>query len=227
MRFIAALAACGLTVSALTTAPLQAAAPPQLTQEHRAALRCSAAFAIVASEQSGGDALQGWPPLASRGKVFFADTGERVMAEAALSREAVRDLISGEVRALQTAKDPDAALAALARPCVALLDAAVAPLIVPDLKQCAAILGLAYDEVHTREGLSPAAQDLRTLASVLSAREREAVIATGRSGDEADRTLAQAREAMATEASDAKGGVGKYDISHCYDLAKPDEKTHY
>lgn len=226
MRFISAIAALALVASA----PSQAAAPavaPQITLDHRAALRCSAAFAIVALQQADGDAPQGWPPLALRGKTFFANTGQQVLADTGLPREAVRDLIAGEVRTLQSAKDPDAALAALAQPCVAMLDASVAPLIVPDLKQCAAILGLAYDEVHGREGLSPAAQDLRTLVSVLSAREREAMMANGRSGDEADRALAQAREAMTAEAKATQGGVDRYDIAHCYDLAKPDEKTHY
>lgn len=201
--------------------------PAALSADDHAALRCSAAFAIVASMQASDDAPEGWPPLAARGKTFFVETGERVMAKGKLTREAMRDLIAAEVRALQAAKDPDAALAALAQPCTALLDATVAPLIAPDLKQCAAILGLAYDEVHGREGMSPAAQDLRTLASVLSARVREAVIAKGLGSDEADRTLAEAREAMAREAADASGGVDKYDIAHCYDLAKPDEKSHY
>lgn len=88
-------------------------------------------------------------------------------------------------------------------------------------------MALAVDEVHAREGMSAAAKDLKTLASVLASREREALVAAGRSGDEADRTLAEAREAMAAEAADGAGGVDKYDIAHCYDLAKPNEKSHY
>lgn len=199
----------------------------RLNDDHRAALRCAAAFAIVATEQASGDALDGWPPLAVRGKQFFADTGERVTREAKISREAVRDLIAADVRALQVSADPDAALSALTRPCLARLDAAVPPLLMPDLKRCAAILDLAYEDMHAREGLTPAARDLKTLASVLASREREALIAAGRSGDEADRIVAEGRDAMLAEAGDGKGGIEKYDIAHCYDLAKPAEKSHY
>lgn len=221
-----------LMVLLLAVAPAHAAAPQapdlsRLSADHRTALRCAAAFAIVATEQSGGDALPDWPPLSVRGKRYFADTGALVMKEAGLDQDAVRDLITSEVRSLQTAGDPDAALSALAKPCVTRLDTAVPPLATPDLKQCAAIMGLAYDELHAREGMTPAARDLKTLASVLSAREREALMALGRSGDDADRVLTQTREALVAEATDGTGGIDKYEIAHCYDLARPDEKTHY
>lgn len=233
MRFTASALLLLASLLALAPAVGVHAVTPQapdlsrLTGDHRAALRCAAAFAIVATAQSGGDALPGWPPLSVRGKRYFADTGVVVMKDAGLDRDAVRDLIASEVRAVQTAGDPDAALSALATPCVARLDAAVPPLVTPDLKQCAAIMALAYDELHAREGMTPAARDLKTLASVLSAREREALIAMGRSGDDADRALSQTREALVAEASDGKGGIDKYEIAHCYDLAKPAEKTHY
>lgn len=196
--------------------------PPALSEVQRTDLRCSAAFAIVAMEQAGGDALPGWPPLALRGKSFFADTGERVMREAGLTRDAVRALIAAEVQALQAAPDPDAALAALAEPCVARLNATVPPLKQPDLAQCAVILDLAYEEVHAREGMSAAARDLKTLAMVLADRQRKSVTSTGGSSEAADHTLAQARGAMAAE-----GAADQFDIAHCYDLAKPDEKSHY
>ncbi|WP_054106968.1 hypothetical protein [Novosphingobium sp. AAP83] len=228
MRILAALALLALS-SAVTA---QTSAPPvpdlsRLSEDHRAALRCAAAFAIVATVQSGGESLAGWPPLSVRGKRFFADAGVAVMREAGIDRAAVRDLIAGEVRALQTAAEPDAALAALAKPCTVRLDAAVSPLVTPGLRQCAAIMTLAYDEIYAREGLSAAARDLKTLASVLSAREREALIAAGKTGGEADRAMAETREAIAAEAGDGKGGIDKYEVAHCYTLAKPDEKTHY
>ena len=223
---VALLLAFAPAVGAQAAAP-QAPDLSRLTADRRAALRCAAAFAIVATEQSGGDALSGWPPLSVRGKRYFADTGGAVMKGAGLDRDAVRDLIASEVRGLQTAGDPDAALSALARPCVALLDSVIPPLATPDLKLCAAIMGLAYDELHAREGMSPAARDLKTLESVLSAREREALIAMGRSSDDADRALTQTREALVAAANDGTGGIDKYEIAHCYDLAKPDEKTHY
>lgn len=227
LRVTALLARVALLPLTVGFVPAQAQTAPQLTAQSRDDLRCSAAFAIVALEQSGGDALVGWPSLALRGKTFFANSAERAMKEGALSRDQVRDLIGAQVQALQTAPDPDKALAALAKPCVARLDATIPPLVTPTLKQCAAILGLAYAEVHAREGMSASAQDLKTLESVLSSREREAVIAAGSSSDDADRTLSEAREAMMAEAGDGKGGVDKYDIAHCYELARPQEKSHY
>lgn len=228
MRILAALSLLALSPVLRAQTPV-APTPdlPHLSEDHRATLRCAAAFAIVATVQAGGDALAGWPPLSVRGKRFFADAGVMVMREDGLDRAAVRDLIAGEVRALQSAADPDAALAALAKPCTTRLDAAVPPLVIPGLGQCAAIMTLAYDEIHAREGLSAAARDLKTLASVLSAREREALIAMGKTGGEADRALAETREAMAAEAGDGQGGIDKYEVAHCYELAKPDEKTHY
>ncbi|MBB4614456.1 hypothetical protein [Novosphingobium taihuense] len=207
--------------------PAQAQQAPALSAQTHEDLRCSAAFALVSLEQSSGEMLAGWPQLAVRGKRFFADSGEAAMKEGQLSREQVRELIAVEVRALQTASDPDKALADLAKPCVARLDAKVAPLAMPNLSQCAAIFGIAYDEVHGREGMSPAAQDLRTLASVLAAREREALIAAGGTGDDADRKLSEARTAMGGTAADGTAEVDRYEIAHCYDLAKPAEKSHY
>jgi hypothetical protein len=187
-----------------------------MSASQRTDLQCSAAFAIVALEQADGEAL--------RGKTFFADTGERVMREAGLTREAVRGLIAGEVQALQAAPDPDTALAALTGPCVARLDATVPPLKVPSLAQCAAMLDLAYEEVHAREGMSAAARDMKTLAMVLADRERKAVTGNGGSGAAADRSIAEARAAIAADGQD---GVDSYDIARCYELARPDEKTHY
>lgn len=214
---------------------LAAASPPalqpdlsRLTETHRRDLRCAATLALAASAQAqGDDAAAAFPPLAARGKRYFADVGTRVSGEAGLTPAQVRDLLSAEVTALQQAADPDAALPAALKPCLVRLDAEVPPLKTPDLLQCSAILSLAYDEVHAREGLSPAAQDLKTLASVLSAREHEALVAAGKSGDEADAALALAHDAMLKEAFDGDGGVEKYDIAHCYDLAKPDPKSHY
>ncbi len=228
MRFpvIVPTLAIALMTAVASPAALHASLPSgaDIIADSRLDLRCSAAFAIVATAQADGDALRGWPPLAQRGKQFFANAGESMVAKTGLTREAVRDLIAADVRALQTAKDPDAALTDLAKPCLARLDASVPPLTKPDLNQCAAILTLAADELHAREGMTPAAQDLRTLASVLTAREREALIASGKTGDEADRTVIQTREAMAAA---APGEIDTYDIAYCYDLAKPTEKTHY
>ncbi len=228
MRILAALSLLVLAPVAVAQTPaLPAPDLSRLTHGHRATLRCAAAFAIVATTQANGESLVGWPPLSVRGKRYFIDAGVAVMQGAALDRFTVRDLIAADVQALQTAADPDAALAALATPCLAQLDATVQPLATPNLRQCAAIMALAYDELYAREGLTAAARDLKTLASVLAAREREALLALGQTGDAADRALAEARDLIVAEAGDGKDGINKYEIAHCYALAKPDEKTHY
>jgi hypothetical protein len=228
MRALALIAALSL---ALPAPAIAADAPaPRLTDTHRTELRCAAAFALAANAQAQGDeAAQGLPPLAVRGKRYFTMVGQQVMEQAGLTREQVRDLLAADASAIQraAASDPAAALTGAVKPCLASLEAKVPPLKTPDLLQCSAILSLAFDEVHAREGMSDAAKDMKTLATVLAAREHEALVAQGRSSDEADATLARAHDAMLAEAMDSAGGVEKYDIDHCYDLARPDAKSHY
>jgi len=234
MRILPLIAAQLSALSLCLPAPVLAqdapAAPRPLTDSRRADLRCAAAFALAASAQARGEAAaQGLPPLRSRGKLFFTRNAEQAMAETGMTREQVRDVLTADVAAIQkqATDGADNALAATVRPCLPRLDAQVPPLRTPDLLQCSAILALAYEEVHAREGMSTAAMDLKTLASVLGAREHEALVATGISSDEADATIARAHDAMLKEAMDSDGGVEKYDIDHCYDLAKPDAKSHY
>ena len=195
-------------------------------------LQCAAVFAIVASEQEAStEASLVFPPLAYRGKEYFVFASTRVMAETGLAREAVRDMLVADVAELQAragTADPDAVMAEAMAPCLARLDAAVPPLETPNLLQCTAILKIAYEDVRAREGLSPQAQDLATLASVLSAREREALVAQGSSGDEADRVIGEAYDALLADTLSPTGaGAGRYDIAHCWELAKPDPKSHY
>lgn len=231
MRLIALASALAMTLSGVVSAADSPAPDLSLvTPEHKAMLECATVFAVVAYGQAEGDnAALRYPPLGERGKEYFVLASTRVMDEAKLSKEAVSGLLAADAAALQEktkVSDPDAVVAAAMAPCLPKLDAAVAPLKTPDLLQCSAILQVAYEEVHSREGLSPTAQDLATLASVLRSREHEALIAKGASGDEADRTIAEAHDALLADAF-AGGGAGKYDISHCYDLAKPDPKSHY
>lgn len=221
--------------AASATLPAAPADLSRLTEDHKAALRCAAAFAVVAAEQQRGSKLAGsFPPLAWRGREFFVRTSTRVMTEAKLSREAVRGLLEADVaemqRAATAAGDPDAELTVAVRPCVERLDKTVPPLTTPTLLQCSGLFAIAADEIHTAEGMDDRAKDLLTLAYVLKARAREAQIALGKSGTEADIALGEAREAMAAETApdSPSGGADRYDLGHCYDLAKPDpKKTHY
>lgn len=228
LRFLSAAA----LILALLTAPLAAAPPPSAAPDAalKADLHCAAAFAIAASEQARGSAAAlALPPMAVRGKRFFADVGARAVEQVGMTQDAVRDLLVAEVTAMQrrAAADPDRELAAEVRPCLVRLDAAVPPLQTPDLAQCAAILTLAREEERAKGPDGSAVRDLQTLAQVLSTRARSAFIAAGKSGDDADAAVEAARDAMRAEAANRAGGVDNYDIAHCYDLAAPDAKSHY
>lgn len=228
LRFLSAAA----LILALVTSPVTAApeAPPPPDAALRADLHCAAAFAIAASEQARGSAAAlGLPPLAVRGKRFFADVGARAVEQGGMTQADVRELLVGEVREMQrrAAADPDKELAAEVKPCLARLDAAVPPLQTPDLAQCAAILTLAWEEERTKGPDSAAARDLQSLAQVLTTRARDAQIAAGKTGDQADAAVEAARDAMRAEAANRPDGVNNYDIAHCYDLAAPDAKSHY
>lgn len=228
LRFLSAAA----LILALVTSPLAAApqAPAAPDAALKADLHCAAAFAIAASEQARGSAAAlALPPMAVRGKRFFADVGARAVEQGGMTQTAVRDLLVAEVADMQrrAAADPDKELAAEVKPCLARLDAAVPPLQTPDLAQCAAILTLAWEEERSKGPDSAAARDLQTLAQVLTTRARDARIAAGKTGDQADAAVEAARDAMRAEAANHPDGVNNYDIAHCYDLAAPNAKSHY
>lgn len=117
-----------LLSAALLAVPATAQDAPPLTLEHRMMLRCSAAFAIVAGEQQRGVVTaQAYPPLAQRGREYFARTGAQLMDELKLTREQVEASMREEAGAVQkaAAEAPDRAayLDSLVRPCLSALDA--------------------------------------------------------------------------------------------------------
>jgi hypothetical protein len=227
-------------IALAAAAPLLAAAEPpaappvaKLDAEQSAALACAATFAVVASEQARGvKSAYDWPPLRARGREYFVRVGARTLDQSGATREQVRAWLEADVAALQqrakASGDPDAVIAAAIRPCLARLDAEVPPLPAPTLAQCAAIVTLAFEEVYAREGLAGAeSRDLKTLATVLESRQRKALQAQGLSGEETDRRIAEAHDAMLKEATEAGPGVEKYDLQTCYELAKPEADKHY
>lgn len=118
-RFLLAL---GL---AFAPVPLAAEAPPArpraLTADEHAALRCGAVFAIVAAQQARGDAAAAhYPPLAVRGREFFAQTGARLMDDAGLDEAGVRAAAEAEAAAVRAQ-----GAAPLMPFCLGLLDAQV------------------------------------------------------------------------------------------------------
>jgi hypothetical protein len=194
-------------------------------------LSCVAALAIIASEQERGVASAlDYPLLSERGATYAGLVGERIMGETGKTQDQLRQDILAAV-ATQQAKVQDPAEAdnivkAEMAKCLPLLDAMVPPKPKPDLKQCAGMLQLAYEEVHDREGLSKTAQDLKTLAAVLDSRARDRMRAEGLSGQESDVLLTQTRETMLAEAKqkEALGQGSDLDFEHCFTLAAPEDK---
>ena len=122
----------------LLPAMLMAALPAPLAAQNgvvdlATALRCSAAFGIIASEQQRGVAasVRDYPPLGARGREFFVQTGARLMDEQKLTREQVQARFKAEVESLQAetsaASDPAAKVRSIMEPCLTLLNAAVPP----------------------------------------------------------------------------------------------------
>ena len=105
--------------SALLAMALQAA-PAPLTLEQQTAIRCSAAFAIVAEGQ-GRDAarMRAYPELGTRGREFFVISAARIMDETRRSRSDVAQLLEAEARKLRAEGQLEATMPA----CLLLLDA--------------------------------------------------------------------------------------------------------
>lgn len=84
-------------------APSEAApAPLPLSQDSRALLRCSAAFAMVAQWQAMGDAAAlRWPALGTRGREFFVRSLAQLMDETGLDRDGIAWLAGVEAKALR------------------------------------------------------------------------------------------------------------------------------
>ena len=206
---------------------------PELNADQKAQLTCSAVFAIVASDQARGEeAALRFPPLKVRGREYFVRFGAHTIDQTGASREAIKLLLEGEVERLQTLAaqlgDPQGTLARTITPCLPRLDAEVPPLAKPTLAQCTAIITLAYEEVYARDGINGAqSRDLKILSAVLDSRQRKALQAQALSGNEIDKSVVLEHDRMLKEALAAGPGIEKYDLQTCYDLAKPDEKSHY
>ena len=114
--------------AAALAAPATAQEPPRFTLEQRMQLRCSAVFALVAGEQQRGViSAAAYPPLAERGREYFARTGAALMDDLKLPREQVEARMRAEAAALQKeaseAPDRAAYIDSLMRPCLSALEA--------------------------------------------------------------------------------------------------------
>lgn len=109
-----------LFVPALLVAVPTSAQTPPLTMEQSTALRCSAAFALVAHGQANGntDALK-YPALGERGREYMVRSSARIMDDTGMTRDQVAAALSAEAQKLWD----EELLAKVMPPCLALLDA--------------------------------------------------------------------------------------------------------
>lgn len=190
-------------------------APPALTARDHHDLRCAAAFAVVASAQTGGNAAAlALPPLGIRGKRYLGEVGERVAQQAGLSGPALRDLLAGEARVL----GPVGALAA-ARACLGDLDAAVPPRPAPDAVTCVALLGVYADVMATREGQGAQAAALARQSAQLADAAQALLAARGLDPAGQAATLAQTRTRLREAIATGSGAVDADDFAQCRQLA--------
>jgi len=111
------LAALVLTMQAATPAPAPA---PALSPQSQAALRCSAAFALVSYGQEAGDPEAGkWPQIDPRGREYFVRAMAQIMDETGIDRDTAAALAQHEAKKLLDDGQLDAVMPA----CLILLDA--------------------------------------------------------------------------------------------------------
>mgnify|MGYP001552059504 CR=1 FL=1 len=104
-----------LTVVALALAAAPAAAQqppaansstPQLTDEQRTLLHCSATFALVSGRQHAGDrAALAFPDISQRGREYFVRALVQLMDDAGLDRATIVKLVQAEAARLE--KSPE------------------------------------------------------------------------------------------------------------------------
>ncbi len=99
--FLILLAVPALAQDGAGQAPTQVSPQRGLMLEHRAMLRCSAAFALVAAEQQRTP-TSAYPPLGQRGREYFVRAVAQVMDETGLPRAEVVAQLEQEARDLST-----------------------------------------------------------------------------------------------------------------------------
>lgn len=90
-----------------------------MSLDHQGALRCSAAFAIVAIRQQQGQAGQ-YPALGERGREYFVRAAAKVMEDTNMDRAAISNALRAEAQGLAKDGQLDAVMPA----CLLMLDAA-------------------------------------------------------------------------------------------------------
>jgi hypothetical protein len=202
MALVALAGLCTFPAGARQVASEPAFAPPRaLSQQDRAAVRCSAAFALAS-----GMAAQGQPvaeyATGSRGREYLVRTGAR-LTSLGWTREQVAALMQA------AAGEVAGELAAVLPACRTLLDSELPAPAVPTGLQCVTLLRIAAAQAQD----AGEAERLANVAEQLAAHERAAMIAAGATAAEADRRMAEARDAL-LNAGDGDGG---HDLARCLD----------
>lgn len=220
-----------LILPLLVTGLPAAAAPPPLTPAEAGRVKCVATLAIVASEQERGTSeWDDLPPLGERGGRFAQIVAGELQKAGRSESEAKASVVSA-IEAMQreagSAADPDTTVREAATDCVAMLDKAVPPPKPPTPLQCAAAVGLAYEEVKGREGMSKTAKDLDIVASVLDNRARDELRAEGKTEAEADIAIGTEKERLLAEYKAAPEGSRQTEIDFpaCFAMAQPSPKA--
>ena len=117
---VRAVAAVALTAPAMVAAQNDITKlDVPLTLQERTALKCSAAFAMVAHGQDADNAAtRAFPPMQIRGREYFVRIAARMMDERGLDRQQVAMLMRAEA---QTLVEEESELAIMPG-CLALLD---------------------------------------------------------------------------------------------------------
>ena len=98
MPIIAAL----MLALAVPAAAQQARPAPQLTDDQRVLLHCSATFALVSGRQHAQDPQAlAFPDVTARGREYFVRALVELMDEAGLDHDAIKMLVSQEAATLQ------------------------------------------------------------------------------------------------------------------------------
>lgn len=204
-----------LTIAVAATAALAAPTPAQ-----NADIRCIGLLAIVANEQERGTGWSDYPALTDDGARYAEVVGRELMTATGRTEAQTRDLFVAAVAAYQRSAvrgaDHPPALRAEVDRCIAAMKRRAPPPPHPPLPRCAAVMSLAYEAVKAREGMTAAAKDLATLASVLNYRARTELSLGGRSEAAVDAVMAAAR-AEATKA----GTTSDDELDACATLAAP------
>ena len=92
----------GLALALAAPSLAQQSAPaPQLTDDQRVLLHCSATFALVANRQKAKDPQAlAFPDVTERGREYFVRAMVQLMDQAGLDEEAIRSLATAEASRL-------------------------------------------------------------------------------------------------------------------------------